>query len=360
MTTGARWEHGSDFHWFDWPTANVEAFTHPWGDRATFYGSGRDALRALLEFGAAEHGWRRLLVPSYYCQEVLHSIVGQPLPVFVYEDTPGTAPPAIHAIDHRPDDVVLVVNHFGIREPPVHLPAKMAIIEDHTHDPWSAWAYSSSAMYCFASLRKTLPLPDGAVTWSPTLQLLPTSPPLTEERQLASAQRMAGSLLKRAFLSGHRVDKDTFRALFLSGEGAISSGTPSGMTPWSKAILGAFPVGAWRDARLEGWNELRRLLEASSDVHIIAPEPASTFVPFALAVVCKDGSERERIRKDLIARRVYATILWQLDQPAVQIIPEPSVALSERIIVMHCDGRYTDEDLRLVAAAFEEASYAPS
>ena len=352
------WEHGSDFHWFDWPAANSETAPHPWGDRATFYGSGRDALRALLEFGASEHGWRRLLAPSFYCQEVLHSIVGQPLPVVVYDDAPRATPPAIHAIDHRPDDVVLIVNHFGIREPPVRLPPQMAIIEDHTHDPWSAWAHRSSAMYCFASLRKTLPLPDGAVTWSPTLHPLPASPPLTVERQLASANRMAGSLLKRAFLNGHRVDKDAFRALFLSGEGSISSGAPSGMTPWSKAILGAFPVGAWRDARLKGWRELRRLLEASSDLRIIAPEPASTFVPFALVMVCKDPAEREKIRTNLIARRVYATILWQLHQPAVNGIPETSVALSERIIVVHCDGRYTEEDLRLVAAAFEEASHA--
>ena len=354
------WEHGSDFHWFDWPPGDVEPFAHPWGDRAAFSGSGRDALRALLEFGAREHGWQRLLVPSYYCQEVLHSIVGQPLPVVVYDDAPSAAPPPIHAIDHRPDDVVLVVNHFGIREAPTRVAPKMMIIEDHTHDPWSAWASGSTAMYCFASLRKTLPLPDGAVTWSPTRHPLPPPLALTEERQLASANRMAASILKSAFLNGHQVQKEAFRSLFLRGEEAISSGTPSSMTPWSKAILDGFPVGAWRDARRRGWHELRRLLEASADWHIIAPNPDSAFVPFMLAVLCKDGSERERIRRELISRRVYATILWQLDQPAVDGIPATSVALSERIIMMHCDGRYTTEDLRLVSAAFQEASHETS
>ena len=68
-------------------------------------------------------------------------------------------------------DIILVCNHFGISEQSLFdslIDSPSLIIEDHTHDPWSPWSFGSRASYCFSSLRKTLPLPDGSVIWSPS------------------------------------------------------------------------------------------------------------------------------------------------------------------------------------------------
>ena len=39
----------------------------------------------------------------------------------------------------------------------------IVLIEDHIHDPLSDWSQSSNADYAVASLRKTLPVPIGAM-----------------------------------------------------------------------------------------------------------------------------------------------------------------------------------------------------
>ena len=79
---------------------------------------------------------------------------------------------------------MLAVNFFGIRKGKawqdwLSQHKDIILIEDHTHDPFSTWAQQSTAHYAMASLRKTLPIPDGAILWSPQKMSLPkpTSPP---------------------------------------------------------------------------------------------------------------------------------------------------------------------------------------
>jgi len=63
-----RWEQGSEFHW---PSAlSPAAASISWPEAASFWGSGRDAFRALLLHGQQTRGWRRLWIPAYFCQEV--------------------------------------------------------------------------------------------------------------------------------------------------------------------------------------------------------------------------------------------------------------------------------------------------
>jgi hypothetical protein len=70
------------------------------------------------------------------------------------------------------------MNYFGLRTPPdLELPEGVEVLEDHSHDPVSAWAEQSSADFCLASLRKTLPINDGGALWSPVGHRLPPAPP---------------------------------------------------------------------------------------------------------------------------------------------------------------------------------------
>ena len=67
--------------------------------------------------------------------------------------------------------MVVGVNYFGVREAEPWQAwrerTECILVEDHAHDPASAWATTSTADYAFSSLRKTLPVPDGAILWSP-------------------------------------------------------------------------------------------------------------------------------------------------------------------------------------------------
>jgi hypothetical protein len=143
-----------------------------WIEEASLFASGTDALVALVRWGASRHGWRRVWLPSYYCPEVpagLAALERDGIELLAYSDHLLTEPPAIEAILAEPGDVIVVANQLGIRRRPdpgrAVVPGAV-VVEDHSHDPGSAWARASGADYAFASLRKTLPIPDGGAAWT--------------------------------------------------------------------------------------------------------------------------------------------------------------------------------------------------
>jgi hypothetical protein len=91
--------------------------------------------------------------------------------IAVYADDPCRPEPDWSTLQPANDDVVLAVNYFGIRsgEPwrRWHEKRSCFLLEDHSHDPVSGWALHSRADYAFSSLRKRMPVPDGAILWSP-------------------------------------------------------------------------------------------------------------------------------------------------------------------------------------------------
>ena len=136
----------------------------PWtAEPHTLWGSGRHALRALLAWGSRAQGWRRLLIPSYFCQDVVPAVKSE-VDVAVYEHAPTELRPE----SCRGRRWRCRSRGCDLWDAPAHeIRGSPVVVEDHSHDPSSPWAASSSAHYAVASLRKTMPLPDGGVLWSP-------------------------------------------------------------------------------------------------------------------------------------------------------------------------------------------------
>ena len=337
----ARWEHGSDFDW-SCAQGRLEA---PWSRRAhTLWGSGRDALRAVLAWGRAEHGWERVLVPTFFCQEVARALARE-LPLAVYADSP--VDPTPERVEASERDVVLVVNTYGMRTK-IRVDTRAVVVEDHTHDPLSAWAFESEADYAVASLRKTLPLPDGGIVWSPSGRPLPRERAVTEAHSRAAYDRLAAMVLKRRYLAGHAVQKTAFRARALSGQQAIGAGEISGITPLSRARLRTVPALAWRAARARRLETFRATL---------GPLPGARLLeaPFAATLLFAMPALRERVRAALHEKRIYPAVLWSLESPVVPGVPARHLDLSRRVLSLHCDFRYDDNDMRRVAAAVQAA-----
>jgi len=239
----ARRELGSDLHGMRYnPGPNAPG---PW-DHATarFLGSGRDALRFIIANGRARRGWQRLWVPGYYCQDVVRSLASTGIPLAAYGQDPFMMPRPLEAMDLRPGDAVLKVNYFGTvccaPEDDATVPG-VETIEDHTHDPWSPWARQSAADWCAVSLRKTLPVPDGGIAWSPAGHPLPEGPKVTPEHACAALRGLEAMLLKGLYLDGHEVDKATFRRLARDGEKGISAGEVSDIVRYSTMPGGLAP-----------------------------------------------------------------------------------------------------------------------
>ncbi len=260
-------------------------------------------------------------------------------------------------ISFRPDDVLLVVNYFGISKCLKYRKdqrQRITIIEDHTHDPWSDWSYSSKADWCIASLRKLLPLPDGGVLWSPLNHPMPSAVSITRKRKYASLQKIAGMSLKSLYIQGGAVKKDTFRPLLIDAEKEIAKGALSGMTDWSKDLLSSYPVDRWREKRRINHRCLSYNLSDLPwlTVPVIADEkgrcPYSGIIVFANAGLCS------YVRDKLIKTDIYPAVLWPLEKSIVKGIPDQYVELSRRLLSICCDMRYDEEDMLYVGRKIRE------
>jgi hypothetical protein len=328
------WEHGSDLHL----SSEIGVASTPWGpQRHGLWGSGTDVLRALLAWGRSELGWQRCLVPSYYCQEVLRMIAPE-LPLQVYDAGPGRPPGT--ALRVGEGDVVLNVALFG--NPPLHMPAGVTVIEDHSHDPTGVHACGSRADYAVASLRKTLPLPDGGVLWSPRGLAMPPEVPTTPGHDRYNLRRLSAMALKQVYLDGGLVQHSSFRSLFVNSERGVWDRRPSGISTFSRERLGTLPIDRFRDQKAEN---LHAFLVALGSLPGITLFDA----PFSALLRFDDRDLRDRVRRRLIDRRIYTSVLWPLDTAAVAGIPAEDVAFSERVLSVYVDHRYGPSDMRRVA-----------
>jgi hypothetical protein len=284
------------------------------------------------------------------CQEVVAAIRDEGFEVMAYFDDPRAAVEVCAPAAH---EVLVVVNTFGTRSRVDIDPASSGgIIEDHTHDPWSGWAMSSSASYCVASLRKTLPIADGGVIWSPGGLPVPTAPRLSERHHLAAAMKHEGMLLKSLYLEGRHLAKPIFRDLFVKGEAEIATAEVSGFHPVSAAVLDGFDVDSWRAKRKSNFDYLAAELADCPGFDVLSGCTADC-CPFSVVLVFEEPIERERLRIGLIARDIYPSVLWPLEQQAVPL-PSESVLLSRRVLSIHCDGRYEPSDLDRVVTVIRE------
>ena len=64
-----------------------------------------------------------------------------------------------------------------------------------------------------------------------------------------------------------------------------------------------------------------------------------------MTLLLKSNIHRDTLRKHLIEACVYPAILWAVPDSA----SENSKDFSERMLSIHCDGRYTEEDIKQLA-----------
>lgn len=351
------WECGSEFHLATFAPAEAPA-RHPWSEEAWFGGSGRDALRALLAFGVRHRHWRRLWFPSYFCQKVVASVLSVGLEVRLYADSPFNPAPVGMYLPFRAGDVILIPNYFGLRAKNwlSDAPKGVEIVEDHSHDLGASWAYQSTADWCIASLRKTLPIPDGGVIWSPRGHRLPPTAAVTPCRQAAAARKLSAMVLKWFYLSGHPIDKQRYRNLTDEAEAHIADGDVSGITLWSCEMLRAFPFQRWRDARRTNYAALAQALPSISGCRLVKPEYENDRgCAFSAILLFDTAVQRDKLRTSLLAHDIYPAILWPMERPVMDGGPDADRAEAGRMLSISCDHRYSPQDMQRVAALVQQA-----
>lgn len=334
-------EFGSDFHYISvfQGMGNSLSDFYP---HANYYADGRQALIHLYQ----SQGWQRLWVPEYFCYEVIESLKQAGLNLMFYTDYPGNDDANLNKVV-RPSDAVLRVNYFGTRS--YRSPEKLlvaAVIEDHTHDLIGDWPIHSTADWCLASLRKTVPIPEGGTLWSPMGLRLPEQPATSEENERIAAIRWEAMRLKARYLEGEPIEKATFRAGYVDTEEYFDHVPVCALDKASQEYLKTFDIRGWYNQKRSNWELLKDIKKEG--VLVIAPESMSCY-PFSLVLLFDNPDERDRVRKDLIAHQIYPAVLWNVPDTASCEVK----SFSRRMLSIHCDARYTADDIQQMKTIIE-------
>ncbi len=338
--TRARREIGSMLHWETDFTPPLWSFPEP----AVYYSVCRHAIAALC---AARPQRPTLWLPSFFCPEVAR-VCRSVSPVREYRDDPRWPAADWNSLRPAAEDLVLAVNYFGVRSPEPWYDWRQQhaciLVEDHTQDPFSAWAMESKADYAVCSIRKTVPVPDGAILWSPSNRELPPQPEGTHWE--GSTLKAGAMLYKRMYVAGALPleFKTTFRKLQLSGEAELGCGPESGISPISRALISCGIPKRWREQRVQNARSLLYLLRDWRGGEPLFTTWPDGHAPFDLPFVFASEQERDFYQSSLQKEDIYCPVEW-----VCETADRNAADLSSRILSIPIDHRYNSDDMERIA-----------
>ncbi len=332
-------EIGGDFHW---PAGAPPDRMTPWPASSVFFARGRDAVTSVMQTAPAGS---RLYVPHFFCGDTVAAWDKSGFDLCRFHLLPESTDIRFDRVP-TDRDFVLLVNYFGTGDlaklgDQLRSQTGCAIIEDHSHDPVSPWALSSGAEYCFASLRKTLPLTDGAIAWSPggtqTLQ--------TPNRTYSDQTLVAAMAIKAAYLAAPSPDpalKQGFRELQLAGHKVLEANVgPVGISTWSYSqIKRGYPT-AWREARTRNASTVVKSMSDAVRQYLLFESWRQQQCPLAIVLVFQSETVRNEVRAKLIEADIYPPVHWRCDES----LDEAARTLGSRILSIPVDQRYSDDDM---------------
>ena len=332
-------EFGSDFHHIDSYNSGrahlTDVFRGAW-----LLADGRQCIVVLIR----QYGWKRIWMPDYFCYEVIDTIKEQTgIKVMFYEDNP-LCEGEVENLPYEEGDVLLRMNFFGMRGQRSNKKIPCPVIEDHSHDPFGHWALYSDADWCISSIRKILPLPEGGMMWSPKGHQLSVTVNSSEENEKIAAIRWEGMEMKAAYLRGEDVSKEEFRKRYTETEEWFDYAEPVLIDSRSKDVVTQqLDINLWQGAKRRNWQLLQSLVNKEV-CQVLKPEDEACTV-FSLILLFASKERRDAVRKRLIEAGVYPAILWNVPESASKGAKD----FSERMLSIHCDGRYTEEDVKQLA-----------
>jgi dTDP-4-amino-4,6-dideoxygalactose transaminase len=333
------------------------------------FDSARSALRSLLAT-LAENRSGTVLLPSYLCPAVLQPLKELGLSFGFYRVTSSLELDLDDFATRMRSDViaVLIIHYFGfpVSERFWHYWGRLAsrppLIEDCSQALLSRSGADWLGMrgdYSVTSLRKFLPVPDGA--WLRTRSQRPRIP-LEDGLGEFTQKRSLGMLLKAAHLescSSEGALYETYRVLLQQAEKALdgqhSSFAASDLTV---RLLDRIDYDGVVNRRRDNFVRALHRTETLTSVRPLFERLPEGVCPLGFPALAPSREVRDSLRQYLIARGVYPPVHWVLPSEAEVSSSDDSRSLSERIITIPTDQRYGRADMDYIGrllAEFETA-----
>lgn len=327
-------EFGSDFHYLN-PQKAPNKTIRDFFPNAYYYALGRQALVDLYK----KMDWKRLWIPEYFCYEVISYMICKGVNLEFYQDYPlANDRDLFLTLPFKKGDALLRVNYYGLRSWRSNKGIPVPVVEDHTHDLIGNWATKSDADWCIASLRKSMPLAEGGILWSPKGMVLHVGPNLTEENVILSDLRWSAMRKKTLYLNNMLADKKEFRNDMLLTEKRLGVMGISSIDNETKYYIKRFDIIRWYKRKRENWE----ILKDTQFSHMVVVEPEDIdCYPFSLTLLFNNRTERDDCRLSLINSSIYPAILWSIPDNKCFEVKD----FSERMLSIHCDARYNVESI---------------
>lgn len=324
-------------------------------DRTSFYASGRSALGAILESTRC----KSVLIPSYICPSLYEYIKSKSLQVSIYPVDcrlrvrldylegmihPGSCDAAIIVIDY----FGVVSNDEDVKAIKTSFPY-LTIIRDYSHNPYKILSPQArnEEIISFASLRKFFPFPDGGISNIKGVGIGESNP-----LSLGATVQIASKCLRSLYLKTPNESIEWVEDLYLGlhelAEQMLDSGeTGMGISNFTLSLLQHLDLGSFKKARKSNYNHLRSaLLSCNQEIDLtLAQELPSGQVPYMLPLLFRDKTIRDLVKNNLHQNHIYCPILWKQDSDESHSIDENSLSISDRILCLPVDQRYTGSDM---------------
>jgi len=301
-----------------------------------FY-TGRQAIKYVIEAIKLDTQINTFWIPEYYCQHVTHWLKNTYKNIKTYKVDPTNPNFIIKGEDFiEQNDVILINNFWGASQCLfTNKNKKTIVIEDHSHGWLSFSSKHSKADFCIASLRKSVPTPLGAIAWKPNKTKLPS---VTEHHSdlfvniwdsLALAMKKKCEFEKEP--GSNELLKKDFLSLVSDAENKMHNNYDLiKIKNNHEDLIKHYLKFDYLQLKVKNYNAILNTIKHHGNFNIIT----SKDTPFGLTLHFKDIQSMKTFRNQLIAKRIYPSLLW-LNNPDSY----------GYFLNIHVDFRYNTDDM---------------
>jgi hypothetical protein len=313
------------------------------GEHQLFY-AGRYAMKYIFDAVLSATEIKTIWIPQYYCPFVKTWLEKAFDMIQYYDIDPFDPNATINWSQFTTKDLVLANNFWGVKSHSLPKGERPVIIEDHSHGWLSPGCVESTADFCIASLRKTVPVPLGGIAWKPKnsqsaipMPNLPTIDPYPVAMTKAWGA-MTEAMDKKA-VCAHEKDKSAFLSMYSEGESFLRD--TQDIVPMQPAHEKVLRGLLFKDFNGFKAKNLRYILPKLKEHPSFALLPSNKKVPFGLLLLFKDREILTDLKQFLVSKAIYPAELW----PQNNIDQEYNYLLN-----IHMDFRYGNKELDTMAA----------
>ena len=351
--SGRSWmEYGSEFDWrsndaliSDVPQCFVQ-------DGWQLYRSGRDAMKAIARI----IGGSRVLLPALCCESMILPFSANGYDVEFYKMNPDLTGDEADVCAKLTDGAALLyMRYFGIRPFTDEFLLSLResgrgiiLVEDRTHDiiiPRGEEGFTPDAV--LASLRKWAALPEGGL-----LETKMGSCAAGADARFGDTRREVMQMKVRYLETWEPELKKEFLDKLHSAERLLDeSGEPCGMSAEYEALLRQIDFPALLAKRRANVARMKKRLAAldGTRLRFLSEHPEESTLYFPVYIENRGG-----IQRAVAQNGVYCPVIWP-EPEAARGVCEVSRYVTEHMLALPCDQRYTPEDMDFIADTLIEA-----